>query len=121
MRVHAIHRYAHIAPMKVRLFLNMIRGKSDNEATNILRFVKKRASGMIQKVLASAIANADQQGASNVNDLYIVETKADGGPMTKRFRPGPMGRAMRIRKRTSHITVVLEERASTEGKKNETK
>ena len=120
MRFYAIHRYARISPTKVRLVLDVIRGKSANEAARILKFVAKRSSPMIKKVLDSAINNADQKGVSNLNDLYIVEAKADGGPMGKRFRPGPMGRAMRIRKRTSHIKLVLEERKSEAPETKET-
>lgn len=110
MKFHASHRYARIAPMKARRVVDLIRGKSVNEAAEILRCVKRRAAPMVGKVLKSAIANADQQGVSSVNNLWIAEIKVDGGPMWKRYRPGPMGRAMRIRKRTSHINIVLEDR-----------
>lgn len=111
MRFYAIHCYARISATKVRLVIDMIRGKSANEALRILKLVQKRASGLIKKVLASAIANAEQKGSTNLNDLFIVEVIANNGPMWKRYRPGPMGRAMRIRKRTAHIKVVLEEKA----------
>jgi large subunit ribosomal protein L22 len=108
MKAFATHRYARIAPRKARLVIDMIRGKSVNEASMILRCVHKRAAPILKKVLDSAIANADHQGIANVNDLSIVEAKVDEGPMWKRFRPGPMGRVMRIRKRTSHIKIVLD-------------
>jgi large subunit ribosomal protein L22 len=123
MRFSATHRYARIAPMKVRYVIDMIRGKSADYAVQLLKCVHKRSAPMIKKILDSAIANADQKGVSNLNDLVIVEAKADVGPMWKRYRPGPMGRAMRIRKRTSHIQIVLEERKQEkqEDKKSETK
>lgn len=110
MRFQATHRYARIALMKVKYVMDLIRQKSANDAVLILRTIQKRGAPMVKKVLDSAIANADQKGVTNLNDLVIVEAKVDKGPMWKRYRPGPMGRAMRIRKRTSHIKIVLEEK-----------
>lgn len=107
MTYHASHRYVRISPRKARYVVDMIRGKDVNEASNILSQVHRRGSYFIKKVLNSAIANADQKGESNINELYVAEARVDGGPMLKRFRPGPMGRAMRIRKRTSHINITL--------------
>lgn len=107
MKFYASHRYARISPRKARYVIDMIRGKSVNEAISVLRCVHRRATPMIKKVLDSAIANADQQGMGNVNQLFISEARVDQGPMWKRYRPGPMGRAMRIRKRTAHINIVL--------------
>jgi large subunit ribosomal protein L22 len=110
MRYQASHRYARISPRKARYVVDLIRGKSVNEAVRILKNVPRRAAPMIKKVLESAVANADQQGLVNVNALVVAEAKVDGGPMWKRYRPGPMGRAMRIRKRTAHINIAVEER-----------
>lgn len=110
MKYQSSHRYARISPRKARYVIDMIRGKSVNEALNILRCSNQRAGYFIGKVLNTAIANADSQGAVDVNKLVVSVARVDGGPTWKRFRPGPMGRAMRIRKRTSHITVVVEEK-----------
>lgn len=109
MKFFATHRYARIAPRKARLVMDLIRKKSVNDALMILKCVHRRGAPLIKKVLDSAIANADQKGISDVNSLFISEAKIDEGPMWKRFRPGPMGRAMRIRKRTSHIIIVLDQ------------
>lgn len=110
MKFQASHRYARISPRKVRYVMDMIRGKSVNDAVEILKVVRRRAAPMIKKVVESAVANADQQGVTNVNSLVIDEIKADEGPTFKRYRPGPMGRAMRIRRRTSHINVTIAEK-----------
>lgn len=104
----ATHKYARIAPRKTRYVMDMIRGKSVNEALRILQSSSRRAAPLIKKVLNSAIANANQSLGS-VSNLVIEKALVDGGPTLKRFRPGPMGRAMRIRKRTSHITISLSE------------
>lgn len=101
----ATHKYARIAPRKTRYVMDMIRGKSVNEALRILQASNRRAAPLIKKVLDSAIANASSSGSAG--NLVIEKACVDGGPTLKRFRPGPMGRAMRIRKRTSHITISL--------------
>lgn len=111
MKFHASHRYARIAPRKVRYVMDLIRGRSVNEAAEILRNVQKRAAPMIKRVLESAIANAAHQGTNNVNALVIAEAKVDEGPMWKRYQAGPMGRAMRIRRRTAHINIVITEQS----------
>lgn len=103
----ATHKYARIAPRKTRYVMDMIRGKSVNEALNILQSSNRRAAPLIKKVLHSAVANATSTGSEG--QLMIERAVVDGGPTLKRFRPGPMGRAMRIRKRTSHITISLAE------------
>lgn len=108
----ASHKYVRLSPRKARYVMDMIRGKSVNEALHILSCAARRSAPFIAQVLKSAIANANQQGSVNVNDLVIAEAKADGGPVLKRFRPGPMGRAMRIRKRTSHLNISLTEKQS---------
>ena len=106
MKFKASIRHVRISPQKARSVIDLVRNKSANEALYILRCTPKRASYFITKVLKSAIANADQRGES-VKDLYIQEARVDGGSSMKRFRPGPMGRAMSILKRTSHIHLVL--------------
>ncbi|WP_045169210.1 50S ribosomal protein L22 [Caldicellulosiruptor morganii] len=103
-------RYAMISPRKVRIVIDLIRNKPVQEALNILKFIPKRGARFVEKVLKSAIANAENNHNMNVEKLYIAEIYANGGPMLKRIRPRAQGRAFLIRKRTSHITVVLKER-----------
>ncbi|NLF31968.1 MAG: 50S ribosomal protein L22 [Planctomycetes bacterium] len=102
------YRFARISARKVRLVADMIRDADVNEALNILKFTPNRAASMLDKVLRSAIANADNAEA-DVSRLYVQKTYVDEGPTIPRFRPKDRGRAHPIRKRTSHITVVVEE------------
>ena len=99
---------------KMRLVVDNIRGKSVDEALDILRFTKKEAAGWLEKVVLSAIANWEYKldGAESADDfdLYIKTAFCDEGTMLKRFRPAPHGRAHRIRKRTNHVTIVVENR-----------
>lgn len=108
----AIGKYMKIAPQKCRLVADLIRDRYVGEALTILRFSKKKkASAIIEKVLRSAIANAQQKVPSiDVDNLYISKVFINQGPETKRFRPAPMGRAYRILKRMSHVHIFLEER-----------
>ncbi len=106
----AIARYIRISPFKARLVADLIRGKSVNEAFTILTFTRKRASKIIEKVLKSAVANASQAGDIDPDNLYIKKITVDEGPTLKRIRPMSRGRAGLIRKRTSHITIVVEEK-----------
>ncbi len=110
MEAKAQARFIRIAPRKARVVMDLIRGKDVEEALSILRFTPKRASGIIEKVVNSAIANAEHNYELNRDDLYIDQGYVDEGPTLRRFRPRAMGRATRIDKRTSHITVVLRER-----------
>lgn len=93
---------------------DLIRGRHVNEALEILRFVNKRAAGMIDKVLRSAIADADEKEA-DVSRLYVVEAHVDGGPSFRRWRPKDRGRAHPIDKRTSHIVVTVDELSDGQG------
>lgn len=106
----AVVRYARIAPRKARLVIDLIRGKSAAEALAILKFTPRAASPIIEKVLQSAIANAEHNYNLNPDDLVVSKAVVDEGPTMKRFRPRAMGRASRINKRTSHITVVVSEK-----------
>jgi large subunit ribosomal protein L22 len=110
VEARAIARYVRISPRKVRLVLNLIRGKHVDEALTILRFTPKRASGIVAKVLKSAIANAENNHGMNRDNLYVAKAVADEGPTMKRVFPRAMGRADVIRKRTSHITIVVKEK-----------
>lgn len=110
MEVRAVARYVRISPQKVRLIMDQIRGKRVEEALNLLSFAPQKGAFLLKKVINSAIANAENNFNLNVDDLYIKRMYADKGPTLKRFRPRAMGRATRIRKRTSHLTVILDEK-----------
>ena len=103
---------------KMRLVVDIIRGKKIDDALNILRFTKKEASTWLDTLVLSAVANWEHKNGMAVSaddyDLYIKEVFADEGTMLKRFRPAPHGRAHRIRKRTSHVTLVVENRIELE-------
>ncbi|MFT7579515.1 MAG: large subunit ribosomal protein L22 [Myxococcota bacterium] len=112
MEAKATLKYIRIAPRKVRVVLNAIRDTPDAEiALASLKFQDKRAAQLIHKLLASAVANAGTKfGVNDPGRLYIKEAFANEGPTLRRFRPRAMGRATRINKRTSHITLVVAER-----------
>ncbi|HEX2164249.1 MAG TPA: 50S ribosomal protein L22 [Thermoanaerobaculia bacterium] len=104
-------RYLQGSPQKVRLLADQIRGKDVQEAANILRLSPKHASKPMEKLLKSAVANAESRDeAVDVDLLYVKEIFVDRGPMAKRLRPAPMGRAFRVLKRQSHITIKLDTR-----------
>ena len=113
METVAVAKYIRISPRKVRLVVDQIRGKSVNDAYAVLQFSKKRAAKVIDKTLRSAVANArdkaDQAGGFvDVDELYVKEAFVDEGPTLKRWRAAAQGRATPLRKRTSHITVVVD-------------
>ncbi|MFH1776677.1 MAG: 50S ribosomal protein L22 [Candidatus Omnitrophota bacterium] len=102
----AVAKFVRISPRKTRLVLDLVRNKDINSALSTLMSLRQRAAGVVTKVLKSAIANAEVKGIKE--GLFISKITADGGPMWKRFRAAPMGRATRIRKRTTHITIELD-------------
>ncbi|MHA6481148.1 50S ribosomal protein L22 [Paenibacillus sp. strain BS8-2] len=102
--------FVRIAPRKAQLVADLIRGKKVGEAIAILRHTPKAASPIIEKLLNSAIANAEHNYQMDVNNLVVTQVFANQGPTMKRFRPRAMGRASRINKRTSHITLVVSEK-----------
>ncbi|MFZ5645236.1 MAG: 50S ribosomal protein L22 [Bacillota bacterium] len=108
----AIAKYIRISPRKVREVVDLIRGKDVREALAILKYTPRRASAPIAKVVQSAAANAEHNYEMNKDSLYVAECYVDQGPTIKRFQPRAMGRADLLRKRTSHITVVLKEKNS---------
>jgi large subunit ribosomal protein L22 len=110
MEARASARYVRVTPMKARRIVDVIRGMKADEATAMLRFAPQAASVPVRKVIESAIANAVNTLQADPDQLWIAEAYVDEGPMLKRFRPRAQGRAYRINKRTSHITVVLEPR-----------
>jgi large subunit ribosomal protein L22 len=103
-------RYARIGPRKARRIIDLVRGMKASEALDMLRFTPQAASEDIYKVVASAVANAEHNEHLDRDALWISEAYVDEGPTLKRFRPRAQGRAYRVRKRTSHITVVVEAR-----------
>jgi len=105
-RPRAIARYVRISASKVKVVIDLIRGKSVNEAVAILKATPKAASPIVEKLLNSAVANAENNKGLLRDDLYVAEVYADQGPTLKRYMPRAQGRATRIRKRTSHITII---------------
>jgi large subunit ribosomal protein L22 len=99
-----------VAPRKVRLVVDQIRGRKVEDALNILRLTQKRSAAIVAKTLRSAIANAENTQSVDVDRLYVKRVTVDEGGMWKRFMPRAMGRATRVRKRLSHITVIVDER-----------
>jgi len=103
----ATAKFVHIAPRKARLVADEVRGKSVPEAVSILQFTNKRAAGIVGDVIKSAAANAEHNDDADVDGLFVRDVRVDEGPTIKRYRARAMGRATMIRKRTSHISVVL--------------
>ena len=111
MEARAILKFIRVSPRRARLVIDQIRGKKVEEALDILKFTPKRSAAIVAKVLRSAIANAESTQSVDVDRLYIKRVAVDEGGMWKRFMPRAQGRATRIRKRLSHVTVVIDERA----------
>ncbi len=109
METKAVGKYIRISPQKARLVADVVRGMGVDQAITTLKFMPKKGAGILRKVLESAVANATQNDQVDVDNLVIKKITIDGGPSLKRIRPRAMGRATRIIKRTSHITVVLDE------------
>ncbi|MCC7121641.1 MAG: 50S ribosomal protein L22 [Gammaproteobacteria bacterium] len=109
MATSAILRSAHITPQKARLVADQIRGLPVERAINILTFSNKKAAALIKKVLMSAIANAEHNQGADVDELKVKTIMVDEGPIMKRWMPRARGRANQIFKRTSHVTVIVEE------------
>jgi len=108
MRTKAVARYVRVPPTKARLVLNLVRGRPAGEALIVLQSTRRAAARLIEKVLRSAIANAEHNHqVRNLEDLRVVTATADGGPSMKRVQPRAMGRAFFIRHRTSHLTIEL--------------
>ena len=110
MEAQAVAKYVRIAPRKVRVVMNLIRGKNVADAFAILKFTPKVGADVIEKVLKSAVANAENNFDMNVDKLYISSAYVDQGPTLKRIHPRSRGQAFSIFKRTSHVTVVVAER-----------
>ena len=109
-RPHATVKYVRVAPRKVKIVVDLIRGKQVDQALAILQFTPKAAAPVVEKLLNSAIANAENNLQLNLDSLYVAETYANQGPTLKRYWPRSHGRADQILKRTCHITIVLDQK-----------
>lgn len=110
MEAKAVAKFIRISPRKARQVIDLIRGKSVGEAYAILKFTPNKGAEIIESVLKSAVANAEHNYEMNVDALFVSQAFVDQGPSLKRFRPRAMGRADGIKKRTSHITVMVSEK-----------
>lgn len=110
MEAKASLRYARVGAQKARLVADMVRGKGVNDAVKTLTFMNKKTASLIKKLIESAIANAEDKKTMDIDKLVVKTICVDQGPVLKRFRPRAQGRAYGIRKKTSHINVVLEEK-----------
>jgi large subunit ribosomal protein L22 len=103
----AILRYVRIAPRKARMVVDLIRGQEVPQALAVLKYTPRAAAKVVEKVLRSAVANAEQKEMGDTDEMWVTKAYVDGGPTYKRFRARSMGRANSIHKRTSHITVIV--------------
>lgn len=110
MEVKASLKFAKVGDQKAKIVADMVRGKMVNDAIRILTYDNKKPSLMIKKLVESAVANADQKQVIDVDNLYIKEIMVDKGPFMKRYQPRAQGRAFVIKKKSSHISLVLDER-----------
>lgn len=108
MAYEAVHRFARISARKVRPLADLIRGKHADEALEILRYQPHRGARLLEKVLKSALGNAEDRRATNLQNLVVVDARVEGGPMFKRVRPRARGMAFMIKKRMSHIRVAVD-------------
>ncbi len=109
MEIKASAKYLRISPLKLRLVTSTISGKKVEEAIALLRFLPQRGARLVRKVVEAAVANAEQRPQVDVDTLFVKKVWVDGGPSLKRFQARAMGRVNRILKRSSHLTVVLDE------------
>jgi large subunit ribosomal protein L22 len=110
MEARAVSRHLRIAPRKARGVVDLIRGKNVGDALMVLDFLPRKGARLVAKTLKSVIANAESQQRVDIDRLYVRRITVDGGATLKRFMPRAHGRATPIRKRTSHITIVVDER-----------
>jgi large subunit ribosomal protein L22 len=111
MEVKAVAKHVRISPQKVRKIIDTIKGKQVGNGINALKFMPQKASAIVEKVLKSAVANADHNNDLDVDSLFVKNIIVDSGPTLKRFRARARGRGARILKRTSHITVIVADKA----------
>ena len=110
METRAVARFVRISPQKIRLIMNQVRGKKVEEALHMLSFAPQRGARILKKLVNSAVANAEQNPDVDVDSLYLKRLFADQGPSLKRWRPRALGRATKILKKSSHLTVILDEK-----------
>lgn len=110
MEVKASLNFARIGAQKARLVVDVVRGKDVNEAIRSLTFMKQKGAGLVKKLIESAVANAEDRKVVDVDNLYVKSIWVDMGPSMKRFRPRAQGRAFMVKKKLSHINVVLDEK-----------
>jgi large subunit ribosomal protein L22 len=118
---NATHRFARISARKVRPLLDLIRGHYADDALDVLKYMPHRGARMVERVLKSAMANAEDKGIRNVGELVVVDARGDGGPMVKRLMPRARGMAYLIRRRTSHIAIGLTDLANWKQDQENTK
>jgi len=121
LEARAIEKFIRISPRKLRYIADIVRNKSVEEAVDILTFTPKKAASIVKKAVESAAANAAENHDMNEDGLVVAKIFVDEGPVLKRFRPRARGRATRIRKRTSHLTVVVSDGKEEEAKENGSK
>ncbi len=109
MEARAVVRHVRMSPRKMRVVANLVRGKRVDEAMSLLKLMPKKGAVVIRKLLISAVANAEHQRELDVDKLIIRDCNVDNGPILKRWMPRSMGRANRIQRRTSHVTVVVKD------------
>jgi large subunit ribosomal protein L22 len=107
MEYKAIHRYADMSARKIRPFATLIRGRNADEALELLRFLPNKSARLLEAVLKSALGNAEDRGARNIDDLVVIEARIDGGPIMKRIMPRARGTAYPIKRRYAHIRVAV--------------
>jgi len=110
MEARVVQRHLRMSPQKVRLVADLVRGKRVGDAIGLLQHLRKKAAPLLVKALKSAVANAENTQRVDVDQLYVKRIQVDGGPVAKRFLPRAHGRATGIRKRSAHVTVVVDER-----------
>jgi large subunit ribosomal protein L22 len=113
MEFRAIHRYADMSARKLRPFAALIRGRSADEALELLRFLPNKSARLLEQVVKSALGNAEDRGARNIDDLVVLESCVDGGPIVKRIMPRARGTAYPIKRRYAHIRVTLSDLEET--------
>jgi large subunit ribosomal protein L22 len=107
MEYKAIHRFADMSARKVRPFATLIRGRRADEALEVLRFLHNKSARLLEQVIKSALGNAEYGGARNIDDLVVIESRVDGGPIMKRIMPRARGTAYPIKRRLAHIHITL--------------
>jgi large subunit ribosomal protein L22 len=120
MEYRAIHRYADMSPRKIRPFAALIRNRSADEALELLKFLPNKAARLLEQAIKSALGNAEDRGARDMDELVVVESRVDGGPMMKRIQPRARGMAYPIKRRYAHVWVVLSDLEPTEETETET-